>query len=168
MFKVKHMRSILSIAPILALIFSASSYAINAEYAKQLDRSGCTQITELQGCDIRKSKSENAKVATAKQADLALTSAPTMVSYSANGSSPYMGNWIAAGANGAMVRWYLYTGPLPTMSKATVASKTKAPGMTGMQKPMAQSIVNESAVKWQYLELCEFFWSVRATRGMIG
>jgi hypothetical protein len=103
MLKFKHMRSILSIAPTLALFFSASSYAINAQYAKQLDRSGCTQVTELQGCDIHKSKTENAKVAVAAQVVPKSTSAPTLVSNSVAGSSPYTGNWIATGTNGAMV-----------------------------------------------------------------
>lgn len=38
-----------------------SAYAIDAKYRQQLEHSGCTQVTELQGCDIRKSKEENAK-----------------------------------------------------------------------------------------------------------
>ncbi|MDT8954060.1 hypothetical protein [Aeromonas caviae] len=33
----------------------------NHKYAEQLERSGCTQVTEAQGCDIHKSKAENAK-----------------------------------------------------------------------------------------------------------
>jgi len=46
---------------ILSLLGSAQVHAINAKYAEQLERSGCTQVTEAQGCDIHKSKAENAK-----------------------------------------------------------------------------------------------------------
>lgn len=45
----------------LSLLGSAQVHAINAKYAEQLERSGCTQVTEAQGCDIYKSKAENAK-----------------------------------------------------------------------------------------------------------
>lgn len=45
-----------------ALTFTTfAAMATGAQYQKQLERSGCTQVTELQGCDIRKSKAENAK-----------------------------------------------------------------------------------------------------------
>lgn len=45
----------------LSLLGSTQVHAINAKYAEQLERSGCTQVTEAQGCDIHKSKAENAK-----------------------------------------------------------------------------------------------------------
>ncbi|WP_421271225.1 hypothetical protein [Aeromonas taiwanensis] len=45
----------------LSLLGSAQVHAINAKYAEQLERSGCTQVTEAQGCDIHKTKAENAK-----------------------------------------------------------------------------------------------------------
>lgn len=45
----------------LTLLGIAPAHAINTKYAQQLDRSGCTQITEAQGCDIHKTKAENAK-----------------------------------------------------------------------------------------------------------
>lgn len=45
----------------LSLLGSAQVQAINAKYAEQLERSGCTQVTEAQGCDIHKSKAENAR-----------------------------------------------------------------------------------------------------------
>ncbi|MGJ8757668.1 hypothetical protein ACSFV5_08740 [Acinetobacter sp. HC8-3S] len=37
------------------------AYAIDAKYRAKLERSGCTQVSEMQGCDINKSKTENAK-----------------------------------------------------------------------------------------------------------
>jgi hypothetical protein len=40
---------------------SPSAHAINAKHAQQLERSGCTQVTEAQGCDITKTKAENAQ-----------------------------------------------------------------------------------------------------------
>ncbi|MBZ9780808.1 hypothetical protein K9857_04475 [Pseudomonas sp. REP124] len=51
------------ILPALVLLIAAQSpaYAISEKYRKQLERSGCTQASELQGCDIHKSKAENAK-----------------------------------------------------------------------------------------------------------
>ncbi len=45
----------------LTLLGSAQVHAINHKYAEQLEHSGCTQVTEAQGCDIHKSKAENAK-----------------------------------------------------------------------------------------------------------
>ena len=51
----------LIIATGIALLVHNSAYAINAKYRKQLERSGCTQVTEAQGCDITKTKKENAK-----------------------------------------------------------------------------------------------------------
>ncbi len=45
----------------IALLLPLAANATNASYAKKLERSGCTQATELQGCDINKTKAENAK-----------------------------------------------------------------------------------------------------------
>lgn len=101
------MSPILRIAPVLALIFASTSHATNAQYAKQLERSGCTQVTELQGCDIHKTKAENAKAAAAAKAGStpspASTPAATKSDSSTSGGSPYTGNWIATGTEGATV-----------------------------------------------------------------
>ena len=43
------------------LLATTSVHAIDAEYRRLLERSGCTQVTETQGCDIHKTKAENAK-----------------------------------------------------------------------------------------------------------
>ncbi|MFL9596966.1 hypothetical protein [Aeromonas veronii] len=45
----------------LTLLGITPAHAISAKYAEQLERSGCTQVTEAQGCDIHKTKAENAK-----------------------------------------------------------------------------------------------------------
>ncbi|MBP8285546.1 MAG: hypothetical protein KAX57_01765 [Rhodoferax sp.] len=101
------MNPIFRFAPVLVLVFASPSHAINAQYAKQLERSGCTQVTELQGCDIHKTKAENAKAAAAAKSGAASTSAPVpgaaKADNSASGGSPYTGNWIATGTEGATV-----------------------------------------------------------------
>ncbi len=43
------------------LLAATQVQAIDAEYRRLLERSGCTQVTETQGCDIHKTKAENAK-----------------------------------------------------------------------------------------------------------
>ena len=55
------MKKKLIITACFALLASNSAYALNEKYRKQLERSGCTQVTEAQGCDITKTKAENAK-----------------------------------------------------------------------------------------------------------
>ena len=45
----------------IALLLPLAANAIDQAYAKKLERSGCTQVSELQGCDINKTKAENAK-----------------------------------------------------------------------------------------------------------
>jgi hypothetical protein len=76
----------------IALAAVSSVHAINAQYAKQLERSGCTQVSELQGCDIRKTRAENAKAGFASDAPPsgAAPSSPT----------PYAGKWFAKNADG--------------------------------------------------------------------
>lgn len=39
-----------------ALLAPSSAHAINARYAQQLERWGCTQVTKARGCDIHKTK----------------------------------------------------------------------------------------------------------------
>jgi hypothetical protein len=86
------------ILPVLALLMLAQSpaYAINDKYRKQLEQSGCTQVSETQGCDIHKSKAENAKAGfTNPAAD------------SSSVQTPYAGQWVAksdAGASVATIR----------------------------------------------------------------
>ena len=54
--KLRHTVYILALLAIVA----PPSHAISAKYRAQLERSGCTQVTELQGCDIHKTKADNA------------------------------------------------------------------------------------------------------------
>lgn len=81
-----------------ALLLPATAFAINARYAEQLEKSGCTQVSEAQGCDIRKSRAENAKagfaVAPASEKPAAKAAAP---------ATPYAGQWVAKSDAGATV-----------------------------------------------------------------
>lgn len=92
----EHMKKI--ILPALAMLIVAQSpaYAINDKYRKQLEQSGCTQMSELEGCDIHKSKAENAK------AGFSNPQAPA-ASDSANTQTPYAGQWVAKNDAGATV-----------------------------------------------------------------
>jgi hypothetical protein len=80
---------------VAALLAQSSAFAINAKYAQQLERSGCTQATEAQGCDITKTKAENAKAGFATEAPA--TKASTKP------ASPYTGQWVAKSDAGATV-----------------------------------------------------------------
>ncbi|MBD3716321.1 hypothetical protein IE979_21980 [Klebsiella pneumoniae] len=46
-----------------ALVAAAPAHAISAKYREQLERSGCTQMTDGTTCDIHKTKAENAAAA---------------------------------------------------------------------------------------------------------
>ena len=57
------MRNILLVLSILPSILIANqAFAIDEKYRHQLEQSGCTQLSELQGCDIRKSKSKQENI----------------------------------------------------------------------------------------------------------
>lgn len=83
-------------AVVMALLASAPALAINATYARQLERSGCTQVSEAQGCDIHKSKAENAK---AGFGNAPAASAPV----ADTAKTPYAGQWVAKAADGRTV-----------------------------------------------------------------
>lgn len=56
----KNRMSLVAVAAALAAM-SVSAQAIDKKYRAKLERSGCTQLSEMQGCDINKTKAENAK-----------------------------------------------------------------------------------------------------------
>lgn len=58
----KHKSVILAATTLIAMI-SLPAHAINDKYRQQLERSGCTQVTEATGCDINKTKAENMRSA---------------------------------------------------------------------------------------------------------
>jgi hypothetical protein len=76
----------------LASVLCAPAWAINKEYRHKLEQSGCTQVSEAQGCDINKTKAENAKAGFVNDA-----------SSTAESASPYTGQWQALSDSGATV-----------------------------------------------------------------
>lgn len=96
--KEKTMKSTLLLFVGASLLFQLPAYAINAKYARQLERSGCTQVSETQGCDINKTKAENAQAGS-------VADAPSPESFSAKAmeQTPYAGQWIARGTADATV-----------------------------------------------------------------
>jgi hypothetical protein len=92
------MKSKLLLAACASLLLQLPAYAINAKYAKQLEHSGCTQVSEAQGCDITKSKAENAKAGF-----VATTPVPTPTLAKVSGQTPYAGQWVAKGTANATV-----------------------------------------------------------------
>jgi hypothetical protein len=85
----------LTIALGVVFLAQAPAHAINAKYRQQLERSGCTQVSEAQGCDTKKTKAENAKAGF-------VTEAPAEKG-SAASQNPYAGQWVAKGTAGATV-----------------------------------------------------------------
>ncbi|MDQ0122467.1 hypothetical protein J2W17_001412 [Pseudomonas lini] len=86
------------ILPALAILLATQSpaYAINDKYRQQLEQSGCTQVSETQGCDIHKTRAENAKAGfTTPAADSPSAQTPTQ--------TPYAGQWVAKNDSGDTV-----------------------------------------------------------------
>ncbi len=81
----------------ISLLVSTSAHAIDAKYRKLLESSGCTQVTEAEGCDIHKTKAENAKAGFGSSA-----STPAKKD-SAPAQTPYAGQWVAKGPTGQTV-----------------------------------------------------------------
>lgn len=82
----------------VVLLAGTSSYAVDAKYRQLLERSGCTQVSEMQGCDVHKSKAENAKAGFGTQTSTEGTKKNTQAS-----TSPYSGNYRAIGPTGQLV-----------------------------------------------------------------
>lgn len=53
------MNKVLISLAVLATVTTSPAYAISASYRAQLERSGCTQESELRGCDVTKTKAQN-------------------------------------------------------------------------------------------------------------
>lgn len=89
------MKKTFAMVIVALLSLNTSAYAINAKYRQQLERSGCTQVSETQGCDITKTREENAKAGFE-------TGAPVEKAKTSN-QTPYAGQWVARNATGATV-----------------------------------------------------------------
>jgi hypothetical protein len=95
MKRFKHMKKKLVIAVAAVLLAHTPAHAISAKYRQQLERSGCTQVSEAQGCDIKKTKAENAKAGFVNEAPASKGSATNQ--------TPYAGQWVAKSTAGATV-----------------------------------------------------------------
>ena len=82
----------------VALLAHTPAHAINAKYRQQLERSGCTQVTEAQGCDITKTREQNAKAGFGTKPP-----AGNSADKADKSPTPYAGQWVAKGAGGATV-----------------------------------------------------------------
>lgn len=78
---------------VASVLFTSTTWAINKDYRYKLEQSGCTQVSEAQGCDINKSKDENAKAGFVNESSDTTTSA----------TSPYAGKWLALSNSGVTV-----------------------------------------------------------------
>jgi hypothetical protein len=87
------MKTRVCIAVGVSLLLATSAQAINATYRKQLERSGCTQMSEMHGCDITQSKAENAKSGFVTESATGHPKAPVQ--------TPYAGNWVVKSGDGA-------------------------------------------------------------------
>lgn len=74
------------VAVTLATLIAAPAHAISAKYREQLERSGCTQVSESQGCDIHKTKAQNASAA--KHPKPAAVNPGVTINV-----TPYIGKW---------------------------------------------------------------------------
>jgi len=92
------MKKRLIIAVGTLLLANTPAHAIDAKYRQKLERSGCTQMSEMQGCDINKTKVENAKVGFVTEVP-----AETAGQGAQANQSPYAGNWVAVGPSGVTV-----------------------------------------------------------------
>jgi hypothetical protein len=46
---------------VASALLSLNAQAIDSKYRAKLEQSGCTQVSEMQGCDINKTKAQNQK-----------------------------------------------------------------------------------------------------------
>ena len=92
------MKKKLVIAVGTVLLANTPAHAIDAKYRQKLERSGCTQMSEMQGCDINKTKVENAKAGFVTE-----TPAEKVGKGAHANQSPYASNWVAVGPSGGTV-----------------------------------------------------------------
>lgn len=82
----------LAAVAVIGLTLPLAAHAIDPAYAKKLERSGCTQASELQGCDVNKTQAQNA------QAGFGQAAPPATAA-----KSTYSGQWIAESTQGLTV-----------------------------------------------------------------
>jgi len=93
------MKKMLITLVVFAAVAASPAHAINEKYRAQLERSGCTQVTEADGtCDIHKTKAQNAS-------HNHQTSSHGKINY-----SPFVGNWKWQDGSGKLIDVITVTG----------------------------------------------------------
>ena len=100
--------------PLLLALLAVPAQAIDPGYARQLERAGCTQMSELQGCDIRRSRAENERAGF--KAGQPVT--------------PYAGRWLARHQDGRPVARIRIDGTTPV--RVTSRAQLEPQGITGL------------------------------------
>ena len=77
----------------MILLAQSSAYGMNDKYRQKLERSGCTQVSEMQGCDINKTREENAKAGFGSTAEKP----------HGDQAGHHHGHWVAKSDSGATV-----------------------------------------------------------------
>ena len=133
-----------------AILASANVQATDAKYQQQLERSGCTQVTELQGCDINKTKAENAKAGFVTEAP-----AESSGQGSAASLSPYEGNWVAVGPDGSgtVAKIHVDSSNKVTVNGTAVKAKLSDGGLMFKQGTVTYMIQGDRRLKG------EDYWS---------
>lgn len=128
----------------LCLLTQAPAFAIDAKYSQKLENSGCTQLSELQGCDINKSKAENAKAGFVTEAPAKISGKSTPVS-----QSPYSGNWVAVGPDGSSIvaKIHIDSNNQVTVNGTVVKSKLSEGGLIFKQDGITFMIQGDRRLK---------------------
>lgn len=110
------MKTVLVPAAVVAatLLAMPSAHAIDPAYRAKLERSGCTQVSEMQGCDINKTKAENAAAGFG-------TAAPTS-EHPTGGPSPYAGSWRASNGDQTVATIHVDANEQVTLNGQKVAA----------------------------------------------
>jgi hypothetical protein len=115
-----------------AFLVHSNAFATNAKYQQQLENSGCTQVSELEGCDITKSKAENAKAGF-------VASPPP----SAQPAAKQSGQWVARSDSGATVATiHVGKGDKVSVNGKSVKAK-RVSGVLHFQQGMISFTLNE-------------------------
>lgn len=89
------MKKALITLAVFAAVAASPAHAISEKYRQQLERSGCTQMTDGNGCDIHKTKAQNAAAASegAHKSDF----------------TPYVGTWKWIDTKGKVIDTFTVT-----------------------------------------------------------
>lgn len=138
------MKAVLIPAVALCFLAQGPAFATDAKYRQKLENSGCTQLSELQGCDINKSKAENAKAGFVTEAP-----AESSGQGSAASHSPYAGNWVAVGPDGSgtVAKIHVDSSNKVTVNGTTVKAKLSDGGLMFKQGTVTYMIQGDRRLK---------------------